>query len=804
MKLHPCTTVFLLLLLAVAACVPLAAQDLPRPVPEARRSDFTTEGREFWVVFQKNFRDFTVDDKTQAQKPADPLQLELFITSSENARGTIEIRGLGIRREFEVQAGRVISIPIDTAAQVRSSEKIEDLAVHIVADEPIAVYGLNRRFQTTDTYLAHPVNVLGTSYRAMGYAWLQNDLLSQVAIIATEDETRVTITPSARTQRGKPAGKPFDIKLNRGDVYQIIPKYDPGTKSDLTGTLVEADKPIAVFSGHNCAYVPDPRVKACNLLVEQLPALRSWGRQFFVGTLAGRSSSVIRVLASQDSTLVFENNRLVAALQAGEFYENKNQTQHTMVTSNNPVLVAQFSKGFDNGDDVGDPMMIIVAPTEQFLSGYRFATPVRGSWHHYINLIVPTNTIEALRLDGMPLDARLFRPFGLSLYSIAQVEVSYGTHVIAGPQPFGLYSYGFGYDDAAYDAYGNGGGQSMEQVIQYPDTLAPSLSAAYTRSGGGEIIASVGRDDRLNDQGMEDITVVDSDNLDINVGRFEPGAPQVPITITQVVARQNGYVRFRLRDKAGNVSIRTICAKYEERGDSLTVTVLSGDESCDFSSDLFIGGMLKYGVMDNRVDIPVGTETLGNPVIMKGSKGQPFWGISAFAEQAYEGNIFLTGRAGFDIVGSDAYGYWPDSVGLRAEDGTLLAEEFHLERLSILLTLSPGVQYYFAKRRAYLFGLLNVSLPLYTSETFTRTILSPSNYVYEGGSGSQVVYEGSGPSGFPILLVPEMGIGASVEIESGWRAFAELGAGYSLTSLTPERDWIVSYLFARGGAKIRF
>ncbi len=804
MKSHPCTTVFLLLLLAVAACVPLAAQDLPRPTPEARRSDFTTEGREFWVVFQKNFRDFTVDDKTQAQKPADPLQLELFITSSENARGTIEIRGLGIRREFEVQAGRVISIPIDTAAQVRSSEKIEDLAVHIVADEPVAVYGLNRRFQTTDTYLAHPVNVLGTSYRAMGYAWLQNDLLSQVAIIATEDETRVTITPSARTQRGKPAGKPFDIKLNRGDVYQVIPKYDPGTKSDLTGTLVEADKPIAVFSGHNCAYVPDPRVKACNLLVEQLPALRSWGRQFFVGTLAGRSSSVIRVLASQDSTLVFENNRLVAALQAGEFYENKNQTQHTMVTSNNPVLVAQFSKGFDNGDDVGDPMMIIVAPTEQFLSGYRFATPVRGSWHHYINLIVPTNTIEALRLDGMPLDARLFRPFGLSLYSIAQVEVSYGTHVIAGPQPFGLYSYGFGYDDAAYDAYGNGGGQSMEQVIQYPDTLAPSLSATFTNSGGSEVIASVARDDRLNDQGMEDITVVDSDNLDINVGRFEPGAPQVPITITQVVARQNGYVRFRLRDKAGNVSVRTICAKYEERGDSLSVTLLSGDESCDFSSDLFIGGILKYGVLDNRVDIPAGTETLGNPVILKGSRGQPFWGISAFAEQVYEGNIFLTGRAGFDIIGSDAYGYWPDSVGLRAEDGTLLTEEFHLERLSILLTLSPGVQYYFAKRKAYLFGLLNVSLPLYTSETFTRTILSPSSYVYEGGSGSQTVYEGSGPSGFPILLVPEMGIGASVEIESGWRAFAELGAGYSLTSLAPERDWIVSYLFARGGAKIRF
>lgn len=801
---HRGTTAFLLLLLMLVSGAALQAQDLPRPTPDARHSEFTTEGREFWVVFQKNFRDYTTDEKTQAQKPADPLQLELFITSSMNARGTIEIRGLGFRREFDVQAGRVISIPIDTAAQVRSSERVEDLAVHIVSDQPIAVYGLNRRFQTTDTYLAHPVNVLGSSYRAMGYAWLQNDLLSQVAIIATEDGTRVTITPSARTQKGKPAGRPFDIKLDRGDVYQIIPKYDPSTKSDLTGTMIEADRPIAVFSGHNCAYVPDPRVKACNLLVEQLPALRSWGRQFFVGTLAGRSSSVIRVLAAEDSTLVFENNRLVAVLMAGEFYENKNQTQHTMVTSSRPVLVAQFSKGFDNGDDVGDPMMIIVAPTEQFLAGYRFATPVRGSWHHYINLIVPTRSLDLLRLDGVPIDRDSFHPFGLSLYSIAQVEVSYGTHVITGPEPFGLYSYGFGYDDAAYDAYGNGGGQSMEQVIQYPDTLAPALSTSYSRALAKESIAAVARDDRLNDKGMEQITVVDSDNLNVNIQRFEPGAPQVPVTLTQVASRQNSYARFRLRDKAGNASTFTVCAKYDEHGDSLVVTTLVGDASCDFSSDLLLGAMLKYSVLDNHVEIPPGSEALNNPVTLRGNHGQPVWGISGFAEQVYGGNIYLTARAGFDFWIAHAYGYWADSAGSRASDGTRIAEEFHLDRLSVLLTLSPGVQYYFARRTAYAFGLLNFSLPLYTSETFTRTILTPSNYVYEDGSGSQVLYEGGGPAGFPIVLAPEAGIGASVEIQSGWRAFGELGAGFSLTSISPGRDWQVTYLFARGGAKLRF
>jgi len=234
------------------------------------------------------------------------------------------------------------------------------------------------------------------------------------------------------------------------------------------------------------------------------------------------------------------------------------------------------------------------------------------------------------------------------------------------------------------------------------------------------------------------------------------------------------------------------------------VTVLYGDESCDFSSDLLFGAMLKYSVLDNHVEIPVGSEALNNPVVLRGNSGEPVWGIAAYAEQVYRGNIYLTGRAGLDIWTGHAYGYSDSSTMPRLADGTLISEEFHLDRLSVLLTLSPGVQYYFAKRKAYLFGLLNVSLPLYTSETLTRTILTPSNYVYEGGEGTLVMHDGSGPSGFPIIFVPEIGIGASVEIRSGWRAYAELGAGYSLTSISPGRDWTVSYLFGRGGAKLRF
>jgi len=787
-----------------------------QPQERRRQSDFTTEGKEFWLVFQKNFRDWVSDEKTMKQRPADPLTLELFITSSRNATGYIEIEGLRFRREFSVPAGQVINIPIDTAAQLRSSEVVENLGIHVVSDEPIAVYGLNRRYQTTDTYLAHPVNVLGTRYRAVGYRWLQSDLLSQVAIVATDDDTEITITPTAATSgptpagakpepgRSRPVGRPFSITLDRGQVYQIIPRFNAQTNSDLTGSLVEADKPIAVFSGHNCAYVPDPATKACNLLVEQLPSLNAWGRQFFVGALAGRSSSVVRVVASMDNTQVFENNRLVATLDAGEFFQDYSQTQHTMVTASHPVLVAQYSKGFDNGDNVGDPMMIVVAPTEQFLSSYRFATPVRGSWRHYINLIVPTSTVDSLRLDGHAVDRTLFQPFGISLYSIAQIEVPYGTHVITNVQPFGLYSYGFGYDEAAYDAYGNGGGQSLEQVIQYADTMAPTMTASYGRTPGDRrgIITAIARDDRINDRGLEQIAVLDNENLDVQTPRFESGTPQVSIVLRPYQERANGYAQFRLRDRAENVSYYTVCARYDEQRDSMIVVVQPGLDPCDFSSGRQWGGFLSYAVVDNHVTIPAHSPELNNSVELKGNPGVPTWSIGGYIEQPWSSSIILRGLVGLTMLRADARGY--DSTLNTASDGTRIAEEFRLRRAALELSISPGIHYFISRRNAYLFGQVTIALPLTTSECLIRTILSPANYVYENGSGEKIEYDAGGPSGLAIGVIPEIGLGGTVDLPNGWHIFGELGAAYSLTSIAPQRDWTISYLFARSGVKVRW
>ncbi len=799
-RAHPLRALALVLIPFVLFSMPgkLGAQE------DTIRTGITTEGTEFWVAFQKNFRDYTSDDITKRQTRAARLELTLFITSDKRAEGYVEVAGIGFRREFVVEAGQVISIPIDSAAQVRSSEVPEELAVHVVSNEAVAVYGLSHRYQTTDTYLAYPVSVLGKRHRVMGYKWLASDLLSQFAVIATEDNTTVTITPTVPTQGGRPAGVPFTVVLQQGEVYQVLPKFNPRSSTDLTGSMIDADKPIAVFSGHNCAYVPSREYKACNILVEQMPPLQSWGRQFYVGTLSGRSSSVLRVLATKDGTEVFENNSLVATLSAGQFYENPNLRTNTMLTSSRPVLVAQFAKGFTTpdqvtrrADSIGDPMMIVVAPTEQFLSSYRFATPVEGNWNHYINVIAPTASLASMRLNGEPISPTRFTPFGISRYSIAQMKLPYGTYSIRGDEPFGLYSYGFGFADKNFDAYGNGGGQSMLTVVDVPDRTPPSLAANYDEPSRS--IKGIVRDDRVNDSGIEIIEVLDFQNMTVEIAPFESGAPQAAVRMRMVNDGQDGFALFRLVDRAGNAAERIVCVQYDEFGDSLVVTVPPEGETCSFAPPIYIGGDFRYSVVDNGLAIAPGDELLGNPVLLSGAGGEPQYGVSAMASMPFGRALRLSGRVGLDFWSLRAHGSWPAGQAPLAEDGTPIDELFAYERSTTWLTLAPGARYYPFAGPGYLVGTLNLMLEIASEEELTRSIERPAGITYADGSISRTMFLGDGPGGFPLLIAPEIGIGADVTIPSGWNFVGEFGAGFGLTSVVPGRSASGTWLFGRLG-----
>ena len=220
----------------------------------ARDPDYVTknsEGREFWLCFMKNFREQGPRD---GQNRQEALKLQLFITSSFDATVRIEIEEIMYDNTISIRANTVVNVQIPARAQLRAVETGERLAVHVTSDTAISVYGLNSRFQTTDTFLGLPVSVLGTQYRAVGYTKLASDLLSAVSIVATEDGTEITITPTAATSTGHLAGRPFTANLRKGDVYTIGARWESIGACDLTGTLVTSNKKIAVSPNYPCIF----------------------------------------------------------------------------------------------------------------------------------------------------------------------------------------------------------------------------------------------------------------------------------------------------------------------------------------------------------------------------------------------------------------------------------------------------------------------------------------------------------------------------------------------------------------------
>lgn len=410
----------------------------------------TSAQHEYWLVFQRNFRDYVADARTGGQRPADRLDLELTLASPFDAHGTVQAGRHGAVVPFRIAAGQVLHLPIDSSMQLRSNGVVEPLSVHVASSVPLGVYGVNRRFQTTDTYMALPADVLGTEYRVAGFRALMKDLGSQAAVIATEDGTSVKIVPTARVCAGGAADATISVTLNRGDVYQII-AIDEG---DLTGTSIMSDKPIAVYSGHNCAYVPDVKNKACNMLAEQIPPTSAWGRTFAAASFAERRHSVLRVIAGSRGAHVVVGSAAPAEIPAGGFIQ-RDITAAAAITSDEPVLAVLYSTGCDL-EDVGDPMMVILPPVEQFVRECHVATPIRGAWHHYATVVVPNaEAAGLLRVDGVPVNASAFVAVPSGAFLVGDLPLKEGAHDIVCTVPFGCYVYGFGTDENQYDAYGN-------------------------------------------------------------------------------------------------------------------------------------------------------------------------------------------------------------------------------------------------------------------------------------------------------------------------------------------------------------
>jgi RHS repeat-associated protein len=418
----------------------------------------SNRGTDFGLAFPGNYNDIN--------------RLYLFITSQADTSGVVT--ACGTTQNYQVTANAITTVEIPRTCQQLTSDAVENFGIHVTSLQPVVVYGLNQRAQTSGAYLALPTSALGNDYYVLSYSNGSFNPSSQFSVVATADNTTVTITPSAATGT-HPAGLPYTVTLNQYQSY-LLKNTVTGLANDLTGSHVTADKPVAVFGSHMTATVPEEAVCCADHLVEQMPPVNTWGKRFVLIPSATRSrGDFFRFMAAYDNTAVYLNGARAATLRRGQFYE-KLIKDSTEVISTEPILVGQYatSSYFDPATaGMADPYLTVVPPYTQFLDHYTIATPGTGFSINYVSIATPATAVGQITLDGSQIAANNFTPVGNSGFSSARIAISVGTHNLDGPQTFGVFVYGF----AADEGYGYAGGMSLKPTVRGTNlALTPETS----------------------------------------------------------------------------------------------------------------------------------------------------------------------------------------------------------------------------------------------------------------------------------------------------------------------------------------
>jgi hypothetical protein len=446
----------------------------------------------------------------------------------------------------------IVSLPT-AAANSWTPGVVSNMAVHAYSDDEFICYMINRLGYTSDAALGLPTDVMNTDFivvmntgTTLG-SWDGGEF----AVVAREDNTTVTITPTQNMAGGFSAGVPFDITLNLGEAFLGRSTANGGTAADLSGTLIEADKPVGMTNGNRCTNVPS-NITACDHVFEVAQPLQSWGNQVFVANLPLRPyGSIYKIVAGADNTTITEDGTSLGTFNKGEFFVTSVEAGNHVFEGDNAIFVVQFMPGQGyTGNSTGDPAMGNMAPSEQYLYDYTFSTVGGGQFAaNYLTIIANNSDVTGgtILLDGSTVAAGLFTAVPGTDWSAAVVSLTDGTHTTSSASM----THGItveGYND--YDSYIYPGGALFVPINPVNDTIPPVCNET---SNDGCTACVTATDDGVDDAGIFLVRLdAGYDNLVLTVDPFDQGDPSVSYCVTTDDQSMPGSGSVTVIDGEGN------------------------------------------------------------------------------------------------------------------------------------------------------------------------------------------------------------------------------------------------------------
>jgi len=441
-------------------------------------------------------------DNISSAITAPNYQYSVVIANTQEASVTVTVfqKTSAAGAEVEIQnrtvAGGALEV-INLPTNVNNASGIFYNAYRIKSTGPIIAAQFNPlenvEVYSNDASLLLPANTFGYEYIVSS----RNEFLSGdgvqwrgfATVVASQEATTVTVTPSVNLLGGSGvqamnAGQTYQVTINPYEVLNLKSNQDG---ADMTGTIISADKPIGVYSGHDAAITSN---QCCaDHLEQQLFPVETWGLEYVGGKSfpRGVESDYWRIIASEDNTtVVFAPTSVepLHTLNRGEYFEFST-TQDFVITADKPVMVTQTlassqetlantdcNVDSDCGDGgvclgalpplfpgqcqgIGDPAMILAPPASQWRNEYVFLAPSKF-YKDYVNILAPSGA--SVTLDGNVVPTGNFQAIPGTGYKVGRILVNDGVHNLTATEPVGLISYGYDLDVS----YGYTAGLNLE------------------------------------------------------------------------------------------------------------------------------------------------------------------------------------------------------------------------------------------------------------------------------------------------------------------------------------------------------
>lgn len=453
-------------------------------------------GKEFYVAQTPNFR-------SAANISYDTARFAIVVSNPQTATANVVItNALRGNLSFSLAPGEIQTHFFSSEnINIQTTGTFVNNVYRITSNIDIVAYSFTPYYNivSNDAALLLPVHGLGRKYVAASFVNLTGNTRSSVlGFVAT-----ATGTTSVKIYN-RANSLVQTVSLLQGQYFQRMNGNTLDT--DVTGWYIEADKPIAVFSGSQQTSVGNS-ISAGDLLVEQVPPVETLASTFVASptnsrpvgcttcvpdvfryipsdngatikssiTLTGKLHSATTSNANPPADVVISSTGISLGgipriLNRGEFVEVATNLPH-IVSGTKPFYAFQYliSEQASNGTGLpaspvvagtGDPSLWSLPVVDQYQYDYTFIVPTSFTYN-FVNITAPQGS--TVQLDGNIISPS-WRNIGLAEnginYSTAAYPVTPGSHKIVSQNKMGIVVTGFG----TTASYAYMGGSGLEPI----------------------------------------------------------------------------------------------------------------------------------------------------------------------------------------------------------------------------------------------------------------------------------------------------------------------------------------------------